>query len=475
MKNIVKVICLTILMVSSSCNREEWLDIKPRGLVIPSTVNDYRLLLDQVDKGGQFPQGTKRISPGFGECYSNTDYMSDDFVITDGTFNNFGQTDINKYTWSDNVYQANEEDGDWQQLYGQIYPANIVIEEVMEASNGSVAEKLELLAEAKMHRAFCYFALVNMYGLHYNPTTSSTDLAVPLRLDSRLEDVDLSRVSVQEIYDLMINDVTSAAVDLPSMNEATGPLKHRPTKLSAYAFLARLHLYMGNYEAALDAASNALAIYDHVNDYNENDIYFGLVLLFDEPEDDRQLIWQKASRETFSLLVASDELFNLYEDNDLRKLAYTEIAVLFGIPEPGSAMAPQYFNSYRGLGFTVPEILLIRAESNARLGNTAAAVNDLNTLRVKRYATGTYTNIASTDPVEVLNWVKDERRRELAGNGLRFFDLKRYNVFDNANISLTRNLNGQTYTLSAGGKNWAVPIAQKYLLENPEIGENVRD
>ena len=461
---------LLFFVIFSSCSREEWLDIKPKGVIIPSRVNDYRLIMDQVDL---FGQGADKISPGFGVSYTNTDYMSDDFVIRDEIMNRFGQTTINKFTWQDNIYDENAEDADWALLYGQIYAANVVIEEVMEASGGTMAQKLQILAEAKIQRAFSYYALVNMYGLHYTSSNAFEMPGVPHRLDSSLGDIDLSRVSVGEIYEFMLEEVESSIDDLPEIPEANNQ-KHRPTKVGAYAFLARLYLYMGNYEECLQATNQSLALYNTVNDYNTHTIQYN-VLLLPYPQDDNQLLWYKESNATFALLVASDDLYNLYEEGDLRRQLYSPISFLFGIPEDGFALAYQYFINYRNVGCTVPEVLLMRAESSARLGDTAQAVQDLNTLRINRFNSESYEAITSTDPGEILALVKDERRRELSGSGLRFFDLKRYNAFDNANITLSRNLDGQTFTLPANSNNWAIPIAQKYILQSPQIGENIRD
>ena len=120
-------------------------------------------------------------------------------------------------------------------------------------------------------------------------------------------------------------------------------------------------------------------------------------------------------------------------------------------------------------------MLLNRAESNARLNLTSIALDDINKLRKNRIAPASYVALASTDKATVLKWVLAERRLEMAGQGVRFFDLKRFNAFDNANISLTHTADNETATLKAGGKNWALPIAAKYLLETPEIGNNQRD
>ncbi|MDO5980352.1 RagB/SusD family nutrient uptake outer membrane protein [Flavivirga spongiicola] len=461
------IIYLVILSIFSGCDKE-WLEIQPKGVLIPTAVNDYRLLLDQVEPG----RYGDKISPGFATGYSNTDLMSDDFPMSD--FNDehyFGVTDVRRGTWADNIFELNEEDPDWKNLYGQIYPANITIEEVMTATNGTEAEKLQLLAEAKVHRAYSYFALVNMYALHYGPDASSTP-GVPLRLDSSFKG-DLSRVPVQKIYDLMVEDIKASISNLPDVPE-TRFHSHRPSKVSAYALLARVLLYMGLYDDALDAATESLKIKNTLIDYNVLGFSRNVLRLHDL-ENDIEVLWRKQTPKIHASLTASDELYNLYEADDLRQRLYIASIDYWGSPEEGYLLPAYTRRNYRGLGFTVAEMLLTRAECNVRLNNTGLAVGDLNLLREKRYITGTHTPITSTDKDEVLDLVKKERRLELAGNGLRFFDLKRYNQFDNANISLTVTHNGTIHTLPPGGNNWAIPIAQKYIVSTPEIGENIRD
>lgn len=464
-------VLIIFIGVTIGCDREEWLDIQPQGVIIPSNVEDYRLLLDQVNDDGI--SGPNPISNGFEKAYYGTDYLSDDFTIKDETYFLYGGVEINEYTWQDNRYAPNEEDGDWSNLYGQIYVTNLVIEEVMDAKNGTESEKLALMAEAKVHRAYAYFTLANLYGLHYNLQTATTNTAVPLRLGTEIVGVDFSRASVAEVYDLVIEDITGALNNLPDM-PVSSFYNHRPSKASAYALLSRVYLYQGVYDKALETASKSLALHNVINDFNRFGEVLG-VLKLDETEEDKQLLWNKAAISPYGLLIASDDLFNLYEDNDIRRKLFGSLEDIFGIAVPGNVLAYPFFINSRAMGFTVPEVILTKAECNARLGNTAEAVSGLNKLREKRFKDGTYTPITSTDQAEVLKLVKKERRMEFPGSGLRYFDLKRYNELDNANITLTRVLNGQTYTLNANGKNWAIPIAQKYILETPELGENIRD
>jgi starch-binding outer membrane protein, SusD/RagB family len=127
---------------------------------------------------------------------------------------------------------------------------------------------------------------------------------------------------------------------------------------------------------------------------------------------------------------------------------------------------------YLQVGLSVPEMYLTRAEANARLGNKAAAIDDLNTIRKNRYLTAAFVNLdqSAYTQAQVLELVKEERRRELWGKGLRWFDLKRYNALDNAGISITRFFSGDK--LMPSDKEWVLPIGELYISMNPEIIQN---
>ena len=464
MKNIKFLYIILSLLILNSCDKDEWLDIKPTGVIIPTKVSDYRLLLDQVGKIG--------ISPGFIDSQSNTDLMTNDFVISPTIAPYMSKSEKRMYLWSDNIFDPNEEDRDWGILYGQIYVTNIVSEEIMGAT-GEMAEKIQLEAEAKVHNAFAYFMLVNLYGVHYNSTTAATDMAVPFRLNTDIEKVKLPRASVKQLYDKILTDLNDAIEILPALPQANN-YKNRPSKAGVYALLSRVHLYMGNYEASKEAATNSLNLQSTLLNYNSLGDYFGAIQL-PLHQDDPEVIWYKKSSQSNRLLIINPEFYDLHDNSDQRKRKYGLVSAIFGIPGPDRIFAPPHFTSSRNTGFSVPEMLLNRAESNARLNLTSIALDDINKLRKNRIAPASYVALASTDKATVLKWVLAERRLEMAGQGVRFFDLKRFNAFDNANISLTHTADNETATLKAGGKNWALPIAAKYLLETPEIGNNQRD
>ncbi len=457
MKKLVYIVCALVTL--SAC--DDWLEIVPKGKIIPTKTEDYRLLLDQrVSRGA---------SNGFEESYGNMLFMSDDVIMSDDNFDeNMGENDRNAYTWKDHIYLSTESDGDWQALYSQISVANVVIDEIYDAE-GDVTEKNQLYAEAKVQRAYCYLILVNLYSKHYNSSSASTDLGIPMLFEPVLEG-SLKRSSVQDAYNLILNDVQEVVDFLPDVND----FNLRPSKAAAYALLSRAYLLIGDYTNALINSEESLKYKSFVYDYNElpkNRWYATVVDLPDGYENEEVLLLKTASN-PYKLIYPSPELESLYDKtNDLR---YTGLYYDEWFPPYESKLYITEYLSGRQYGLSTTEMLLTRAECNARNGEINKAMEDLDFLGEKRYETGTYTPVSAANKEEALLLVKEERRRELAFKGVRWFDLKRYNENDDANISITRTVKGTPYTLAPGDNKWVLPIGELYRSKNSEIEQNPR-
>ena len=118
--------------------------------------------------------------------------------------------------------------------------------------------------------------------------------------------------------------------------------------------------------------------------------------------------------------LPSNELLALYEENDLRNN-------LFSVHTDGHPFIMKYTgtvgqNTDHIPVYRVPEMILIQAEAHYELGNEAASIAALEKLRAHRGLAG-YASAPSGDVL--LDEIYDERRRELAFEGHRWFDLKR--------------------------------------------------
>lgn len=389
---------------------------------------------------------------------------SDDIGVTDEGFQNrMNDKDRNTYTWAEKIF-GDATDADWDYLYKQIYICNQVIAGVMNSDGGTETEKRYILAEALVHRSFAYLNLVNIYAKQYNATTASTDPGVPLLLKPDLY-AKLNRVSVQSVYDQVLNDLQQAVPDLPDQSDVVS----NPSRTAAYAILARASLQKGAYADAGKFADSALSRQHALLDLQ---LYAANVTTLPLKLKDPETILAK--RLTMSTpFPLSTALLNVFDTTtDLRYRLFTI---------DGSAFP---YNSFTGRGYyrpsiagegamigpNVPEMMLIKAESEARTGAFANAVDLLNTLRMNRFKTADYTALTAANADEALKLVLEERRRELFCRGLRLFDQKRLSSTE----TVTRVFLGQTYTLEPNSNRYVFPIADKYIQFNPEIQQNPR-
>lgn len=463
-----------IIIFTVSCTRDNFLDIEPKGKIIPDKIEDYRLLLDQTESESVI--GTK-FSSGFLGKHNNAIYWADHIQVTPETVPLIGieQNQLNLFLYRDLIYGPDQGDDDWEEYYNQIFVANIILEGLSSVANGTTDEIAALEAEAKLHRAYAYFNLVNQYGVHYNPATAASDLGVPLRNSSDLEDVNLERASVQEVYDFIIDEIESSTNNLPDIQPSS--LNFRPSKAAAYGLLSKIFSYQSKYDEALDAVENALALYSELRDINmdevEEDPGFATERYWPDPADDVQIIWHK---KVVLDLALTEEYIDLFENNDLRSQWFGTLRERESIDVDGSILVANQNNFFSGTdGIRTSDLYLIRSECNARLGNLAAVNTDLNALRTNRFETGTYTPLSITDQDILLAFVKEERRREFPSGLERTFDIKRYNLFDGDAISIAHSFNGETVTIAPNSPNWAQPIGQLYINQNTEITQNPRE
>ncbi|MFR7875154.1 MAG: RagB/SusD family nutrient uptake outer membrane protein [Butyricimonas paravirosa] len=136
------------------------------------------------------------------------------------------------------------------------------------------------------------------------------------------------------------------------------------------------------------------------------------------------------------------------------------------------------------------EVLLNKAEALVMLDREDEAIDVLKELLETRYENGIYPEITERGE-DLVNLIRDERRRELCFEGHRWFDLRRYAV--NPKYPLTdykiihgvyaeKPESGQAAQIGycvlemyPKGKGWILPIPEYEVNVNPEIGHNERE
>lgn len=447
----------------ASC--DSYLDIKPKGMLIPETCSDYEYLLNN-------PQQTK-LSDSYPNFLTDDVYLPYDDEFTDGVAG-LDRSDANLYTFNSTVFTDGEQDGLWEYSYSRIYTYNVIANNVMESTEATDEHKRQVRAEALVGRALEYLTLVNAYGKHYDAATAATDPGVPLRLDDDMEAKDLKHATVQEVYDQIKADLDEAAPNLPEKPVDNAFRASRPV---GYGILARMYLYMGDYAKALTNAELSLQANSTLIDLSQYEVvdplqYFGRINvpdLGDNPEN-TYIRMAPATIGLSARVYGSDDLMALYDhERDARyRLFFTRS--IGGYSLDYDLWAP-YLNV--NMALTTAEMYLIAAECAVRTGDTDKATTYLNTLRQHRYSP--YEPFEASSAQALLKEILDERRRELPFNGcMRLIDLKRLNREPGFAKTITHEVDGTTYTLEPGSPKYVLPIPPNVLRFNPGMEPNVR-
>ncbi len=443
---------LLLSLAAAACGK--FIEDTPKGSLIPRTVDDMGMILDN----------TTEIIPGM----ANTIGYSNDIKGLDNLVTGYTQADINAATFKDFLYGQNENDGDWNRIYHSIYLCNFIVNNIQDAPEG--VDKLHnrnyVSGGALFHRAYSYFLLVNAYAKHYNPASAGVDPGVPLLLNPDINAV-VDRATVQAVYNQIIQDVQQAAEQLPLSAE----FSFRPTRYSAYALLATVYLYQGRFTESWKEAEKVTAI-KNIKDYNTvtrnvatdpRSGFKGLDAMEWKRED---VLYYRETKGMFrNFYFITNDFLNSYDKtNDLRFLLFLTNAVQATYGAWGMD---------KTTGILTGDVYLTEAEAKLRDMNVPVtqALTLLNKFIDARYKTA-YPDITITDRTQLKQRVLAERRKEFAYRGMRLFDIKRLQVQDNVQENLVSVFQSQTFTIPSGTGKTIMPIplnviAKSNIEQNP--------
>ncbi|UYQ94812.1 RagB/SusD family nutrient uptake outer membrane protein [Chitinophaga horti] len=427
---------LAAALCLGACTKGDFLNKKPRtNLVVPSTLTDFQALLDN---------DIMNQSPAMGEI------TADNFYVKDGFQQTMPLKDLNTVLWKTDIYEGTGNVEDWNTPYKQVFTANVVLEGIQKLPVSADWEHVK--GSALFYRAHAFYQLATVFAAAYDATTAKSDLGIPLKLASDVNE-NISRGNLQQTFDRILTDLHEAVNLLSADFPAT--LRNRPSRPAAMALLSRVYLYMRDYERAGLYADSSLQLYNKLIDYNAvASALFPFTRLNDET------LFQCRLTTNYVLLgiaapgtIIDSNLYKSYTTGDLRPSLFFRASSAGGWSLGGSYN--QSVNPFSGLA--TDEVYLNRAECYARAGKINEAISDLNTLRAKRFAPSSYVALSATTKEEALAFVLAERRKELPFRSTRFTDLKRLNK-EGYNIHLKRISNGQTYELVPNDPRYVMPI-----------------
>jgi tetratricopeptide (TPR) repeat protein len=435
---VLSLLCCNLLAALTSC--DNFLDITPTGKVIASTGEEYRAMLTYEYK--YFPQDRHM-----------TTVRTDELKFSGQTSSSDLDAYLDLWLWKDENPSPTMSYFSWRSYYHAIYIANYIIEHQDEIADASAAVVSQLVGESYMMRAYCHFLLVNLYAEPYTHCNPATTRGVPMMLEADVNAIPLSS-SVEAVYQQVLSDITEAEKRLNIDKWELGE-NYRFNTVSAQALRARTYLYMGRWQEALIAAKAVISAHPELVDLNVNG---GLL------PDDYQSVENIVALEHFStnlstvINLPAVDFINLYRTGDQRKTKYfkRETSTTY------SLLKSDGYCSFRSA-----EAYLTAAEAACQLGDLSGAIsNYLTPLWQKRLnasaLTAEQTLVSTMTKDELLQEIIDERARELAFEGHRWYDLRR-----TTQPALTRTWTGQTYMLTPNKYTMRFPT--EAVEANPEI------
>lgn len=437
-----KLIILGAVLLSlsiSSCKK--YLEIEPAGKVLPTTTEDFRALMTSAYNS--FPRHKALLA--FRTDELTLDEFSQDFPTI---------KDI--YSWKDANPDGLTAPFPYIAFYKSIFYANEVIADV-EARAGVSAETTQLKAEAYLLRAYAHFELLNLYAKPYNKATAASDKGVPVSTSIDIEQK-FPLLSTEAVYNQIFADL-AAGQQLLNVDKWESGKNYRFDKRSALALSARIYEFRAEWDKALAAAQAVLTINAELEDLNASGSLLPNSYLSKENilslEDVMDARTSNASRISVHLLGIYDQA------NDLRFAKYFSKSGSNYVSVKGNSNALK-------ITFRNGEMYLIAAEAALQTGDKGLALQRLLALKAKRLKPAYYqteqTRISALNNADLMKEILAERERELAIEGHRWYDLRRYEQ-----PQLIHTVEGTSYTLQKNDPRYTLRFPKEAVTNNPDL------
>lgn len=426
---------------------------------------------------------------GFLICTMLTDFMGKDVVLA-GT-DNWGKYDYNfDYGMEQYIrtYQF------WTQFYTLINNANSILDFFPPGEEPSAATVRGYLGQAYAIRAMAYMYLMLLYQ---DPVDESGNLrteapAVPLVYATR-DDIP-SDVAYQHqgrnTYAIVMEHIEyNIAQAIKYLDGYTRSSKNEIDLSVAYGIAARYYLFVQKWAEAADAASKARAGYDLMDrtrllagfmDLSDNEFMWGFnhttetqvtyvsfsshmsndspgYAGLDQPSKliDKSL-YDQISKTDYRKSLFNDENGDKSVSSDLPGAARAYAARKFGYMS-------QWLQDY--IYMRAAEMVLIEAEAYARQGDNAKATSTLAELMAKRDPFWSSKTVTVDD-------ILLQRRIELWGEGLGYYDLRRNGLGFDRNYEGTNHTPANRIAIPAHDNLWWFQIPRNEIVNNDMISQD---
>lgn len=428
-----------LLFIAPSCEKDFLVEY-PTSQQAPGDIQKLSDVALVLNGAYDLMQSTSYLNSSY---ITRNDMRSDDYQVPD-----FGRLeDEYRYDFD----EQNSYSSLWSTPYAVIRQVNSIIEmlENIETETANDEEtKEDFIGQCLTIRALAHFSLCNSYGLPFSHNGGSS-LGIPIVTELLATDAKTPRNTVAEVYTQIISDLTTAIPKLKGQKNVG-----KINQWAAKTLLARVYLYKEDnsnaYTTAVDVINNSpyslMTRNEYVDswsmDYSSESIFSCINSLADNAGGSS--INNLSDPEGYGQFMASQDLIDLVnsDPDDIRnEMLYIDQLSTIGDPTtygrilkyPGTGNTKAALvDHFEGSGasvessessnvaiFRLSELYLIAAEAAVK-GGGSGAEGFLNAI-VERANPD-----ATVDAADVtLSRVLTERRKELMGEGHRFFDLIR--------------------------------------------------
>lgn len=492
-----------ILAASLSSCVNDWLDVAPSDGTDADAALTSSSDLDAARTGMYAAlKGNSNLVDYYGQQFF---VYGDVHAGDDYQYNNIGGSNRASFYY-DMTYQTASEFSSstsssnvaWKSPYIVIGRANRII---AAAEGGALSDAAEAkatidqyAAEAKVLRALAHFDLVRIYGKPYTEDQGAS-LGVPLVTGVLESNAKPARSTVAEVYTQVVKDLTEA---ISSNALATETEPGYVSVWGAKAILSRVYLNMGDYANALSVAEDIIknsgaALWTRDQYFkawdastpNESEFLFRLNVAGSTDNNDLNGIGNLQQREGYKEMVATKKFVDMLtsDPKDVRNDMFLPAKAEKEVAVYGTNKV--FLNKLRGQGgnlrnvtivpiIRLSEVYLTAAECAFRNNDKTKAVEYLNDLVKNR--TTTVASLATVDNI-TLDRILIERRKELIGEGQRYFDALRNNetitrYTSEADKGWHKTLSKEAQSFNRDYFKAIAAIPQEEINANPNIKQN---
>jgi hypothetical protein len=386
----------------------------------------------------------------------------------------------NYYLFSHN--EVNSPSNFWYYPYYAIRNVNNIIEYTDQFTDEKMSSTLkDARGQALTVRAMAHFDLVKIYGMPY-PKDKGASLGVPIVTKKLPNDAKPKRNTVAEVYEQIIKDLKEGSKYIAkSKKTSSGSEQFKLNWYGNQLLLSRAYLYTEQNEEALKVAENMIeeALKDGYRLFSNSEyagawskdtgseFLFTLINLNNEVSDSKEFIGYLMHRSGYDDISLSTDYMDLIKEdpNDVR------IKIIEQYKTDRNYLLKYVAPDYKTANIPVlrlSEAYLIAAEAAVKENNNEIALKYLNEIVQRANPENEVTGTVTLERVLI------ERRKELAGEGHRFYDAMRNNqtIERKGKSHNSALLTSETRKFDWNFKKIVMPIPSGEIKVNSNIEQN---